>query len=77
MTCFDIDILYSATYAKTVSWNYWKQRTPIGYGDIEEINWTAIEDGAKYIPKGKLKCLAKHLSGFSSTSKLMQRREKL
>ena len=77
MTCFDIDILYSATYAKTVSWNYWKQRTPIGYGDIEDINWTAIEDGAKYIPKGKLKWLAKHLSGFSSTSKVMQRRGKL
>ena len=42
---------------------------------MEDINWGLLEVAMQKWPMGKRKWLAKHLSGFSATGRVMKRRK--
>ena len=54
-----------------VTRQHWQDRHSLSDEDFDPIDWDVVRKAMKTWPLGKRKWLAKHLSGFSATGKVM------
>lgn len=70
----DPDLLYDITFGQR-SQRYWSLRQDISTREFKSINWPSLGTAMHQWAFGKQKWMAKHLSGFSATGRVMKRRK--